>query len=222
MKKVLGGCLAVVLIGVIALGLALFYGYRAARPMIDNARDMLAQARELAALSDRVSDRADYAPPADGALTEAQVRRLLAVHAHVRQAMGPRLEELQARAADVDRRAREGGRDLSFGELGSLVTGFGTLLRDARTAHVEALNAQGFSSSEYNWVKLRVFEAAGFEVARAIDWSSLGDALEKGSSQVGVTIPPVSLPDIPEQNRELVKAHVNELKEWIPLAMLGF
>jgi hypothetical protein len=222
MKKVLGGCLAVVLIGVVALGLALFYGYRAARPMIDNARDMLAQARELAAISDRVSDRTDYAPPADGALSEAQVQRLLAVHAHVRQAMGSRLAELQAKAADVDRRARDGGRDLSFSELGSLVTGFGTLLRDARSAHVEGLNAQGFSSSEYNWVKLRVFEAAGFEVAGAVDWSSIGDALEKGTSQVGVTIPPVSLPKAPDRNRELVKAHVDELKDWIPLAMLGF
>ena len=41
MKKVLAGCLVVVLIGVVALGLALFYGYRAARPMFDSARVML-------------------------------------------------------------------------------------------------------------------------------------------------------------------------------------
>jgi hypothetical protein len=222
MKKVLGGCLVVVLIGVIAVGLALFYGYRAARPMIDGARDMVQQGREIAALSDGIANKADFVPPADGVLSEQQVQRLFAVQAQVRQTMGPRLAELQSRGQEVERRARDGGRDLSFSELGSMVSGFGTLLRDARRAHVEALNVQGFSNEEYSWVKLRVFEAAGLEVARAIDWSSVGDVIKRGTEQSGVSVPPVSLPEIPEQNRALVKPHVAELKEWLPLAILGF
>ena len=221
MKKVLGGCLALVLIGVVALGLALFYGYRAARPMIDNARGMLEQGREIASLSDRVTNKADYVPPATGELSESQVQRLLAVHAHVRQALGPRWSELQTRAAAVESKAREGGRDLSFTEIGAMLSEFGGLLREARRAHVDALNAEAFSSREYSWVKLRVFEAAGLEVARGIDWSSLEDMIKKGSAQSGVPVPPVRLPEVPENNRALVKAHIAELKEWMPLALLG-
>jgi hypothetical protein len=222
MKKVLGGCLALVLIAVIALGLALFYGYQAARPMIDNARGMLEQGREIAALSDRVTNKSDYVAPATGELSETQVQRLLAVHAHVRQTLGPRWSELQSRATSVQSKAREGGRDLSFTEIGSMLSDFGGLLRDARRAHVDALNAEGFSNGEYSWVRLRVFEAAGLEVARGIDWSSLEQAIKKGSDQTGVPVPTVSLPEVPARNRELVTAHVAELKEWLPLALLGF
>ncbi len=222
MKKALAGCLVVVLIAVVAFGLALFYGYRAARPMFDNARGMLEQGREIAALSDRVADQSDYTPPETGELSEDQLRRLLAVHARVRQTLGPRWAELQTRASAIEAKARDGGRDLSFTELGSMLAGFGTLLRDARMAHVDALNAEGFSSGEYSWVRLRVYEAAGLEVARGIDWSSLEEAIKSGSEQTGVPVPSVTLPEIPEKNRELVKPHVAELKDWIPLAVLGF
>ena len=222
MKKVLGGCLALVLIAVVALGLALFYGYRAARPMIDNARAMLEQGREMAAMSDRVTNRADYVPPATGELSEDQVQRLLAVHAQVRQALGPRWSELQARATAVEQKAREGGRDLSVTDVGAILTEFGGLLREARRAHVDAMNAQAFSNREYSWVRLRVFEAAGLEVAHGIDWSSLEDLIKKGSDQSGVPVPPVTLPEVPEKNRELVKPHLAALREWMPLALFGF
>jgi len=222
MKKVLAGCLVVVLIGVAALGVALFFGYRAARPLIANARGMLEQGREIAALSDRVANKSDYTPPATGELSEDQVRRLLAVHAQVRQTLGPRWAELQTRTSAIEAKARDGGRDLSFTELGSMLSEFGTLLRDARSAHVDALNAQGFSNREYSWVRLRVYEAAGLEVARGIDWSSLEEAIKSGSDQTGVPVPSVRLPEIPGKNRELVKPHVAELKDWIPLAVLGF
>jgi hypothetical protein len=150
------------------------------------------------------------------------VRRLLAVHAHVRQALGPRWSELQTRAMAVESKARQGGGDLSFTEIGAMLSEFGGLLRDARRAHVDALNAEAFSNREYTWVRLRVFEAAGLEVARGIDWSSLEDLIKQGSEQSGVPVPPVRLPDVPERNRELVKAHIAELKEWMPLALFGF
>ena len=103
-----------------------------------------------------------------------------------------------------------------------MLSEFGGLLRDARRAHVDALNAEAFSNREYSWVRLRVFEAAGLEAARGIDWSSLEDLIKKGSDQSGVPVPSVPLPEVPEKNRELVKAHIAELKEWMPLALLGF
>jgi hypothetical protein len=169
-----------------------------------------------------VTNTSDYRPPPSGELTEAQVRRLLAVHARVRQMLGPRWTELQTRASAIEAKAREGASALSFGELRSMLSEFGGLLRDARRAHVDALNAEGFSNSEYSWVRLRTYEAAGLEVARGVDWSSVEDMIKKGSDQTGVTIPSVTLPEVPEKNRELVKPHVDQLKEWAPLALLGF
>jgi hypothetical protein len=225
MKKLLGGCLALVLIAVVALGLALFYGYQAARPMIDNARGMLEQGREIAALSDRVTNKSDYVPPATGELSDAQVQRFLAVHGQVRQTLGPRWSDLQTRATAVENKAREGGRDLSFSEVGSMLSDFGGLLRDARRAHVDALNAEQFSASEYNWVKLRAYEAAGLEAMQGIDWASIQETVKEGAARVGVRepqLPEVPRPEIPARNRELVKPHYDDLKAWLPLTVLGF
>lgn len=98
----------------------------------------------------------------------------------------------------------------------------GNLAVDARRAHVAALNAEGFSSAEYAWVRLRVYEAAGLEVASTIDWSAMESMLKRGAGEVGASIPEVSLPEIPARNRALVKPHTEALREWLPLTMLGF
>ena len=222
MKKVLAGCLVVVLIGVVAFGIALYFGYRAARPMFDGATAWMQQAKDMAAMPDKVENKAAFEPPASGELTEAQVRRYVAVHDRVRKALGPRWADLEAKARSFEDRAREGGRDLSLSEIGTMLMELRGVLAGAREAHVDALNAEGFSSSEYSWVRLRAYEAAGIEMAGSIDWSALQDLIKKGSDEVGVPTPSVPTPDIPARNRELVKPHIAGLKEWLPLTVLGF
>jgi hypothetical protein len=58
----------------VALGVAAYFGYRAARPMIDGATTWVQQARDITALSDRVENKAPFDAPASGELTDAQVR----------------------------------------------------------------------------------------------------------------------------------------------------
>lgn len=222
MKKLAAGCLVVAVIGVVALGLALYFGYRAISPMIDNATTVLEQAREAAAQSDRLENTTAYTPPADGELTEAQLRRFFAVHERMRGTLGPRWTDLQAQADRVAQQAKEDARQLSFTEVASMVRSLGSIVVEARRAHVDALNAEQFSSSEYNWVRLRAYEAAGLEVFEGIDWSEIQDAIREGARRAGVREPTVPKPDIPERNRELVKPHLDELKAWLPLTALGF
>ncbi len=47
--------------------------------------------------------------------------------------------------------------------------------------------------------------------------------VRRGAEETGVTVPEVSMPEvkIPERNRALVKPHAAQLKEWLPLALLG-
>lgn len=222
MQKLLAGCLVIVVLGTVAVVVALYFGYRAAQPLIDNATGWVQQAREMAAESERVENKAAFQPPASGELSEAQLRRYLAVHDRVRKARGPRWEELQAKGRSFEQRAREGGRDLSLSEIGTMLAEMRGVMTEARRAHVDALNAEGFSSSEYAWVRLRAYEAAGIEVASSIDWSALQNLIKKGSDQAVVPAPAVPAPDVPERNRELVKPHIAALKEWLPLTVLGF
>jgi hypothetical protein len=129
---------------------------------------------------------------------------------------------LQEQAQALESKATAGARELSVAELGAVLSAFGAVLVEARRAHVEALNTEGFSLSEYTWVRLRVAEAAGVEVVRGIDWSAAHSLIQKGATEMGVDAPAIRLPEIPERNRELIKPYVGALREWLPLAVLGF
>ncbi len=54
MKKIAIGCVIVLAIAVVGLGVAGFYAYRWAQPMIQSTGDYLDRAREMARLGDRV------------------------------------------------------------------------------------------------------------------------------------------------------------------------
>lgn len=223
MRKLLGGCLIVLVLAAIATAAALFFGYRFARPYIDDATSYFDRVRELPAVADRIENKASYSAPENGELTESQVERFLAVQQHVRQTLGSRWSEVEARASAIQEKVKESGRDLSLGELAGVFSDLGGVFLEARAAHVDALNAQKFSAGEYRWVRLRMYEAAGLELAGSLDLSALEDMVRRGAEETGVKVPEVSLPDVnvPERNRALVKPHAAKLKEWLPLAFLG-
>lgn len=225
MKKLLAGCLVIAVLAGVAVGVALYLGYRAVSPVLDHASAFLGQAKDAAAESGRIEDTSRYTPPADGTLTEAQVRRFLAVHERTRKTLGPKWDELRAQADRLEQQARSDRRDLSLGDVTTMLRSVGGLVVDARRAHVDALNGEQFSASEYTWVKLRAYEAAGLEAMEGIDWASIQEAVKQGAAQVGVRdaqIPDVPKPQVPERNRAIVKPHYDELKTWLPLTVLGF
>jgi hypothetical protein len=221
-KRLAAGCLVIVVICVVALAVGLYFGYRAFSPMINNAATVLEQAKAAAAESDRLENKTRYVAPANGELTEAQVRRFLAVHDRMRSTLGPRWSDLQVQADRIQRQAKTDARELSFPEVAAMVRALGSIIVEARRAHVDALNAEQFSWSEYTWVTLRAYEAAGLEAVAGIDWSEIEAAIKDSADRVGVREPRVPEPDIPERNRELVKPHLAELQAWLPLTMLGF
>ncbi len=223
MRKLLAGCLIVLLLAAIATAAAVFFGYRFARPYIDNATSYLDRVRELPAVADRIENKTAFAAPETGELTENQVQRFLAVQEQVRQTLGTRWSEVEARAAAFQEKAKESGGNPSLGELAGMFSDLGGVFLEARAAHVDALNAQKFSAGEYRWVRLRMYEAAGLELAGSVDLSAIENMVRRGAEETGVTVPEVSMPEIkiPERNRALVKPHAAQLKEWLPLAFLG-
>ena len=88
---------------------------------------------------------------------------------------------------------------------------------DARKAQVKALNVHKFSEAEYEWVRKRVYEAAGVQLAGTIDLSKIESLAGRG----GIAVPSVELPKVPAKNAALVQPHIGKIKEWIPMAALG-
>jgi hypothetical protein len=220
-KKLIAGCLVVIAVAAIALGAAGFYAYRWARPMLQSTGDYLERAREMTRLADRIANRAPHVPPASGELTQAQVDRFVAVQSRVRGELGTRWAEIETRSAQIRDKTQQNHRELTFTEVASVFSDLTGIYLDARRAQVNALNIHKFSDGEYTWVRRRVYEAAGVELAGGIDLSRLEDIAREGAERSSVTLPDLPKPQVPEANIRLVKPHLAKVKEWIPLAVLG-
>lgn len=221
MKKLLGGCLIVIAIAFIGLGIAGYYAYRAAKPMIDSAGDYVARAREMVSIGDRINNKAPFVPPVNGELTPSQVDRFIAVQGRVRSDMGDRWGQIEAKSAEIQRRTENNKTDLSLNEVASVFSDLANIYIEARKVQVNALNVHKFSDDEYSWVRRRVYEAAGVQLAHGIDMSRIEDIARSGAQKGGMNIPDIPTLEVPQTNTRLVKPHVAKLKEWLPMAVLG-
>lgn len=219
MKKLLGGCLVVLVLGAIVAGVGAYFLYRAASPVIQNARNYLEGMNELGEIEKQISNRSTYAAPQAGELTEEQVQRFVRVQDNVRAALGQRFREIEEKYEYL--RNSSGDRQPSVGEVLSSLSEIGSLFVQARRFQVSALNQEGFSQDEYSWVRDRVFQAAGMEVTQMVDLRKIESAVREGTGIENIGAPRVPSPDVPERNRELVKPHLQKMDQWIPLAFFG-
>ena len=220
MKSLLGGCLIVLAIAIVGLSVAAYLGFRAAKPVID-AASYVGRAGELASAADRITNHTPFTPPASGELTSQQVDRFLAVQARVRAALDDRWSDLQAKSDALRRRVEQNASTASIGDVLGILSDFTGIYVNARRVQVDALNVQTFSQTEYAWVRLRVYEAAGLQLAGTLDLSALERLAREGETRTGVRLPDLPKPDVPKTNMELVAPHVGKLKAWLPMAFLG-
>ena len=221
MKKILAGCLIVLLVALVGAGVATYFAYRAMKPVIDNAADYMDKARIVERLGAAIENKSPFAPPASGELTQAQVERFLAVQTRVRSQVSDRWSEIEAKSAAIRARTDKNRNDWTLSEFSQVFGDIGGIWIDARRAQVEALNVQKFSEGEYEWVRKRVYEAAGIHLAGSMDLSMIEQLARDNAARAGMNLPEMELPKIPAKNIELVKPHAGKVKEWIPMAALG-
>ena len=221
MKKILAGCLIVAVIAIIGFGVAAFYAYRAMKPVIDNASNYMDKAREITRLGDEIKIKTRYDSPANGELTSTQVERFLAVQTRVRSDLNGQWEQIEKKSAEIKAKADANRQDWTLAEYTSVFTDIGNIYLAGRKSQVNALNIQRFSEEEYAWVRMRVYEAAGVELAGGIDLSKIEGQARENASKNGVEIPKMGLPQVPKKNVDLLKPHAAKLKEWLPMAVLG-
>lgn len=222
MQKLLVGCLIVVVLCAIGLGIAGYLGYRAAQPALQQAREYvssLGKLGELDELDAQIANSGTFEPPADSALTAGQVDDFVRVQQHMREALGSRMTEIETKYKGLQ---GEEGRQPTPTEVFSGLSDIAGLFVDARRSQVEALNAEGLSQSEYDWIRRSVYAAAGIEMASTFNLRRLQEMAKDGARQVGLDPDEMPSPDVPPQNRELVKPHLEEMQAWLPLAFFGF
>jgi hypothetical protein len=211
MKKLAIGCAVVIVLCMIGFGGVAYYVYY-------KAHQYMASMQEFAQLDTKVTNTATFPPPVNGELTEDQVRRFVSVQETMRTRMGPHLDELSAKQKQFEQMQKSEHRDASFTEVMSAVSSLIGLVKDAKTAQVDALNASHFSLKEYTWVRGQVYAAGGM-VFSQINLKDLQDSIKQsGGSTADVEELSRS---VPEKNKELVKPYVEKMKDWMPFAFFG-
>ena len=124
----------------------------------------------------QVANTAAFTAPASGALTEAQVRRFVAVQEGLHARMGTRATELQVKYKAIQDRKDAG---VALTDVVGAYRDLFSVIAEAKKAQVDALNAQAFSLNEYAWVKTRFYEAAGV-TATGIDFREMASRVQSG------------------------------------------
>jgi hypothetical protein len=112
-------------------------------------------------LMDQVSKAPDYPPPADGRLTDRQVKMYLDVRERELRIREVALQSLKAKGEQAEQEARKVSPFEAMKALGDLA--------DVATADLRAAQELGHNPKEYQWVKERVLEAQMLATTRTLD-----------------------------------------------------
>lgn len=226
MKKLAIGCGVLLLLAAIAGGFAAYWVYDKGRQLYSQAEQYVSSFAELGKAADldrQVTNQAAFTPPADGALTKAQVDRFIALQQQMRTSLGTRFDQIKARYEHLQKQGTQDGAQSVTEGLAALKDLAGLVL-DVKKIHVEALNQQSMSVEEYRWLRDQVYAAAGVpfssfhlaaivEAAKSGDTAKINDALSGKADTIAADVPPAS--------RALVEPYRAQLQEWVALAWLG-
>ena len=146
MKKFVFGCLGVLVLAAIAGGVAAYFVFQRAKTTLLTYSASVTQLQEIPRIEAQVRNKAEFTAPATGELTEDQVARLVAVQQTIKDRLGARVKELDAKYEALSK-AHGGNSSISDGL--EALKDLGSLVLDAKKVQVDALNAQRFSLAEY-------------------------------------------------------------------------
>lgn len=115
------------------------------------ARDLDKRGSTVDLMKDVANDK--YTPPADGKLTDAQIKMYLKVREHEKQIVQVAKEQMEAHSKAADK---------SKNSIAGMMEGFKTLgsAADLATADIRAAKDLGFNTQEYLWVKGQILAAS--------------------------------------------------------------
>jgi hypothetical protein len=220
MKKLLVGCLVILMLGGIVAVVGSYILYRAASPLIEDALNYYEGMSQLPEIERQIENTTPHTAPASGELTEDQVKRFVNVQQYMRKSLGQRMtaieEKYQHLKANSDSNVQVGITDQLSG-----LRDITNIYVDARRYQVEALNVERFSQEEYSWVRDRMFQAAGMEVGSRIDVEKLEEAVRRGTGIEDIRADRLPRPNVPARNRELVKPYLERMGDWLPFVFFG-
>lgn len=208
-KAIIGG----VVFLLVVLGALFVREYLRVRPVLSiiSARNRIAIGQKLEA---GIANTSPFVRAHGNDLTADQVGRFRAVEERVEETIGTDYQAFEAHASYLQRVHSEGGRITAL----DVIEGFGDISSryvKARQAQVAALNDARFSKEEYEWVRARVYAAAG----RDLTHLSLDSILETPELTTRAKVVQEHLLDtMPAVNRQRVQPLLSKIEHWRVLA----
>ena len=218
MKKIAIAVLVILALVIVGIGGVGYYFF-------NKAKAFLAPIQQYAALDKDVTNSAKYQGPANGELTEDQVKRFMAVQEYMVTKLGPTFNQMKDKEDQFMQRQQSEHRQATPAENFTVITDMMKFILQAKNAWVEALNQQRYSIDEYYWVRGRVYAAAGMSVEE-LGLRKLTEALKEGGATAGqsmgsLTSEVASQEPVPDRNKELIAPYMPKLQNWAVFAFFG-
>ena len=216
MKKLAIGCGIVVLVlGAAVVGVG-YYGYLKVRSTVTQ----LAALGQVHDIERGVKVQTPFAVPASGALTQAQVDKLLKVTSRVRERLDKDMATFQSTYKTLAEKKQATAADLP-----ALLSAYRDLAADwlaAKRTQVEALNEVGLSLQEYRWIRSSAYAALDIPFVD-VDMGRIADEVKnaKGAPSPSVLVGGAFAGKGPESNVKLVSPYRKQLEDYMPLAAFG-
>lgn len=187
MKKAVGGCLAVLLVGVLLSAAGLWWFV--VRPAWNVGNEVMVAAQqwaELGRIDASIVNRAAFAPPQDGVIAPDVVQRFVQVQQTIDSRLGDRLRQLDSKYRELKGDAAAASHEAGLKDLVGAYGDVFELIKLTRQTQVDALNAGGFSLEEYRWVRNQAYLSLGLG---ATAFAS-GDAVAPAASSNAAALAP--------------------------------
>ena len=218
MKKVAIGCDIVLVVALIGGTVGMYVVYNKARAAFAGFTEL----GKVPDLERQVRNRSAFVPPSSGELTAGQMATYVAVREQVRQKMGDRFKQIDAKYNSLMQRVdRDQHTALDLPQLIGAYQELAGLYLLGKQAQVDALNAKNLSLGEDRWIQLQAYTAIGIPVMN-MDVSRFIDDLKAGRTpeQPGHLAVPVASA-ASDKNKALVEPHKKLLEDNASLSFFG-
>lgn len=174
---------------------------------------------QIGQLNQEIQNQSPFTPPADKSLTEDQVRALVEVQRSMYENITSRFEEIREKVREIEEKAGPDGQVGVFEAVRlvrSLHDAIG-MIRQAKIYQVQALNDQGLSLAEYEFIRNTVVASVGG--GNILNFTELRENLMQGQG-LEMEDPQLSREQI-EANLAVIAPFREQLDETIGLAFLG-
>lgn len=215
MKKLAIGCgVIVLLIGITVAGVG-YYAYR----KVSSTVAQFAELGQVPEIERGIHKRGTFSPPASGELTDDQIEKLLRVQNQLRERIGARLTEFEAKYKTLAEK-----KEATVSDTPTIIAAYRDLAAtwlDAKRGQVEALNGAGLSLEEYRWIRDQAYSALGIpfvdlDMAKLVDEAKRGIQPESPGRVSGALAPTG-----PESNRAKLAKIRKQLEQNVAFASFG-